>query len=87
MSKAFERQHNPLRCYHCGNKNPDKLRVSNDVVKRRRKKRHDATSKKYDTVAVDCTVCGHQFYSTNPDAIAKSRKLDKNLARRHKTTS
>lgn len=78
--KAFHRVANPLRCYICGN---TKLRISNDVVKRRRSRR-DEGPKTYDMAAVDCPNCGHQWYSQHPDAVSKSHKADLNIARRHK---
>ncbi len=83
--KTFEKPPNKLRCYVCmrANRRGDKLRVSNDVVYRRRFRRGDEDSHRYAHVAIDCLTCGHQWYSMHPDAVAKSHKLDENLARHH----
>lgn len=79
--KAFDRVANPLHCYKCGSTTT--LRISDDVVKRRRSRRGEGP-KTYDMAAVNCTKCGHQWYSMHKDAVARSRKADANIVRRHK---
>lgn len=74
------KQRNPFRCYKCGS---DNIRVSNDVVRRRRYTRKAGGSVSKEMVGCDCKNCGRQWYSNHPDAIAASRKQDRNLARRH----
>jgi hypothetical protein len=83
-AKKFDRAANPLRCYICvrAGRPGTHLRVANDVVRRRRSRRHEGP-KTFDQVPVDCLTCGHQWYSMHKEAIAISRKADLNLARRH----
>jgi hypothetical protein len=84
--RKFDREPNSLRCYICqrAGRDPYNLRVGNDVVKRRRARRGEP-QKTFDMVPIDCLTCGHQWFSMHKAAVTKSRKLDANIARRHKS--